>query len=101
MTVSLEEYLDSSYEPDCDFVDGELVDRQAGFFPHSNLLSELLFYLHRFKPGLRPLAIFRVRVSATRVRVADVAVVTGGSELPLTCIEVLSEGETPDDLNFK
>lgn len=34
MTTSLAEDLTTTYEPDCDYVDGELVDRNAGFFPH-------------------------------------------------------------------
>ena len=28
--VSLEEYMNTSYEPDCDYVDGILEDRNAG-----------------------------------------------------------------------
>ena len=34
-TVSIEEYLASSYEPDMDFVDGVLEDRNVGEEPHS------------------------------------------------------------------
>ena len=94
MTTLIEEYLTTTYEPDCDFVDGELVDRNAGLFPHSNLLTELIFYLHRFKPELRTFPIVRLRVSATRIRVADVAVIHLGSTIPLVCVEVLSGDES-------
>ena len=35
--VSLDEYLATAYEPDCDFVDGELEARNLGEWDHSRL----------------------------------------------------------------
>jgi len=29
-TISLEEYLSTSYSPDCDFVDGQIEERNVG-----------------------------------------------------------------------
>jgi len=42
--VSLEEYLGTVYEPDCDYVDGELEDRNVGEFDHGDLQSEIVRY---------------------------------------------------------
>jgi hypothetical protein len=28
--VSVEEYLQTAYDPDCDYVDGEVIDRNVG-----------------------------------------------------------------------
>jgi hypothetical protein len=35
--ISIDEYLKSSYRPDCDFVDGELVERNVGELDHNRL----------------------------------------------------------------
>jgi len=32
--ISEDEYLHTSYSPDCDFVDGVLVERELGEFSH-------------------------------------------------------------------
>jgi hypothetical protein len=34
--VSVEEYLHTSYDPDCDYVDGEIVERNVGELDHSD-----------------------------------------------------------------
>ena len=39
--LSLEEYLRTDYEPDCDYVDGELEERNAGELQHSAVLGFL------------------------------------------------------------
>jgi hypothetical protein len=41
MLVSVEEYQHTSYEVDCDCVDGELVERQVGEFDHADLQTEI------------------------------------------------------------
>jgi hypothetical protein len=43
--VLVEEYLRTSYEPDSEYVDGELVERNAGEKPHSKLQGALGAYL--------------------------------------------------------
>jgi len=35
--VSVEEYLSTSYEPDCEYEDGVVVERNLGGFEHSFL----------------------------------------------------------------
>jgi len=39
--VSLEHYLDTSYSPDREFVDGVVVERDVGERPHSRVLTNL------------------------------------------------------------
>ena len=39
--VSLEEYLATSYHPDCDYVDGMLTERNVGQKDHSKLQGEV------------------------------------------------------------
>ena len=99
--VSLEEYLHTEYEPDCDYVDGVLEDRNVGKRRHSKTQQRLITILlplvgHR---GLEPLPEQRLQVSKTRVRIPDVCLVpvTDTEEVPhdppALCIEILS----PDD----
>lgn len=96
--VSLEEYMASAYEPDCDFVDGFLEERNVGEWNHSRLQVETGAHLHtRYKStGLRVLSALRIRVSPRRVRIPDLCVfLTDPMERvpatpPFLCIEILS-----------
>src|SRR5579871_5702516 len=99
--VSLEEYLHTEYEPDCDYVDGVLEDRNVGKQIHGETQAAVaaFFLLLKKRLGIRVVTELRMRVSPTRVRIPDVAIVDGGDtdeikqKPPLLCIEILS----PDD----
>ncbi len=43
--ISVEEYLRTSYRPDCDYVDGEVLERNVGELDHSWLQTALSAYL--------------------------------------------------------
>jgi Uma2 family endonuclease len=97
--MSIEEYLQTSFRPDCDYVDGEVQERLWGEFSHSRMIAEILFYLVSRYPGLgkRVLPSLRVRVNATRVRVPDICVLAEGAPEeqvvtfpPILCIEIVS-----------
>jgi Uma2 family endonuclease len=97
--VPIEEYLSSSYEPDCDYVDGVLEERNLGEYDHGNLQTTISAYLkYRARSwNVRVIVELRIRVSATRVRVPDICVILRDREIeqvpskpPLVCIEVLS-----------
>ena len=96
--VSVREYLSTSYRPDCDYIDGVVLERNVGEKDHSRLQTEIAFYyLSRRKEwGLWGFVELRVQVSATRFRVPDVCLTLGepaGQILtapPFICIEVLS-----------
>ena len=40
--ISVREYLNTSYRPDCDYIDGEVLERNLGEIDHS-LLQSLTF----------------------------------------------------------
>ncbi|HWF07355.1 MAG TPA: Uma2 family endonuclease [Bryobacteraceae bacterium] len=74
--VSVEEYLHTSYRPDCDYVDGEVLERNLGEKDHGSTQREILFYLGNRYPGLRRrlLPEQRVQVKTTRFRIPDVCI---------------------------
>ncbi len=101
--VSLEKYLSTSYRPDCDYVDGAVLERNVGMFDHSNLMGGMAAYIFfREKEwNVRALISTRVRVAATRIRVPDVCVLKDRSlrdpiviQPPLVCIEIVSPEDT-------
>jgi len=102
LLVSIEEYLATSYRPDCDYVDGVLVERNVGEYDHSRLQMLVGKYLsNREKQwGIRVVVEQRVQVKPTRFRIPDVSVVKADTPIeqiytrpPYLCIEILS----PDD----
>src|ERR1019366_6698031 len=72
--VSVEEYLNTSYNPDVEFVDGVLVERNGGDWVHSLIQSNVLFALRRKYPHLKVVAELRSSVTSTRYRLPDVCV---------------------------
>jgi Uma2 family endonuclease len=73
MAVSVEEYLSRVYEPECDYVDGDIEDRNVGEKDHSKLQFRVQMLLSRV-PGISIFPEVRIRVAPTRFRVPDVAV---------------------------
>jgi Uma2 family endonuclease len=97
--ISVREYLAATYHPDCDYVDGSVVERNVGEKDHGKLQRALIVYLHerRKKWGVSVFPEQRVQVSPTRFRVPDVCVVLGPepdeqvfTTAPFICIEILS-----------
>ena len=98
--MTVEDYLRTSFEgPDCEFLDGEVVERNVGELPHGLVQGELVFLLRRVAPesGLTVVPEIRLQLSPTRFRVADVAVWRSrpiGSRIPTVppflAIEILS-----------
>jgi Uma2 family endonuclease len=97
--VPLEEYLHTSYSPDCDYVDGEVQERNLGERDHSELQLEFAYYFRTRQKQWKAFAYpeQRVQVSKTRFRIPDVCVVIGERPKdqifrtpPFICIEILS-----------
>ena len=96
--ISVEEYLATSYRPDCDYVDGRIEERNLGEFAHSSLQTAIAVYFgtRQKQLGITVVVEQRVQVSATRFRIPDVCVVLGKTKEqifrtpPFLCIEVLS-----------
>ena len=75
--VSVDEYLTTAYRPDCDFVDGEVIERNAGRKDHSKLPGEVFAWFRDRQRELRLKAFpeQRIQVALRRYRIPDVCVV--------------------------
>ena len=100
--VSIHEYLSTSYRPDCDYVEGVVLERNLGEYDHARLQGEVFAYFHARRKAwrLRPVVEQRVQVSATRFRVPDICVIADECQPeqvfrtpPLICIEILSKDD--------
>ena len=101
--ISVQEYLTTSYRPDCDSIDGELRERNSGELEHALLQSAIVawFWTGRKEWNILPLVEQRVQVSATRFRIPDVSVLRADQPRepiittpPLILIEVLCTDDT-------
>lgn len=97
--MSVEEYFCSVFEPDVEYVDGVLVERNVGEWEHSDLQTELahLFRTMFSQWRCRAAVECRLQVAPTNFRIPDVMVLHPGQaaarivrQAPLICIEVLS-----------
>src|SRR3984957_1467017 len=95
--VSVDEYLNTSYSPDMEYVDGVLVEINVGDLIHSLVQSNLVYFLRLKYPQVKVMPEVRSRTSKTRFRLPDVAVtlrMPAGryiAEAPFIAIEILSE----------
>jgi len=101
--IPLELYLRRTYRPDCDYIDGEVRERNAGYWPHSEMMVIVGAMLHEFAKATDTVALLsvRIRVSedcvlvpdlclAHRTRPREDVIVTP----PLLCVEVVAEEDT-------
>ena len=102
LLLSMDEYLQTSYKPDFDFVDGVLEERNVGTYEHGKIqvLLSYVFTLNASAWGTDPVVEQRIRVRTNKVRVCDVAILRSDAPResvtttpPLICVEILS----PDD----
>ncbi len=75
--VPIEEYLASSYEPDLEYVDGVLEEKNKGEYDHGFLQATIgaWFLNQRAEWKINVIAEYRTRTSKTRVRLPDICVV--------------------------
>lgn len=102
--VPVEVYLRSSeYEPDAEYVDGEIEERPMGTLDHADWQQAIQqwFARHAKEWGIRVYPELRVKVSPTRFRVPDVTVLDRAQPVeqivthaPLAVFEVLSPEDT-------
>ena len=97
--IPLGEYLETAYRPDCEYLDGKLLERNVGEWDHSRLQLLLSRYLaNREKEwGVLVVTEQRVQVTPSRYRIPDITVVTASpldgkivDQPPFLCIELLS-----------
>jgi Uma2 family endonuclease len=101
--VSVSEYLSTTYRPDREYVDGEIVERNVGKRPHSRAQINLASFLRAREAEWRIFALTeqRVRVSTTRFRIPDVCALHADApdedviaHPPFLCVEILSKDDT-------
>ena len=97
--IPVDEYLHTVYRPDCDYVDGEVIERNAGEYGHSAMQSILIRRLHQLGRvlAIRVLPSLRMRLSSTRFRIPDICIMLKSqraepilTSAPFLCIEILS-----------
>jgi Uma2 family endonuclease len=76
LLVSEQEYLTTSYEPDCEYDEGVLLGRNVGEQPHSLIQTALASFLYerRRRFGIRVITGQRIRIAARKYRIPDVCV---------------------------
>ncbi len=108
--VPAEEYLRTAYEPDCEYADGELIERNAGEYPHSRLQGLLYAYFLRRRKrwGITPILEQRIQLRQNKWLIPDICVLQGPeptgkilTEPPLLWIEILSSQDRPIRVNRK
>jgi Uma2 family endonuclease len=102
-SISVSEYLNSSYSPDRDFVDGRVEERNLGEHDHAAVQAALILWFGQRQAewNIEVLPEQRIRISATKFRVPDVCLVSLDQPVeqiltkpPLACIEILSPEDT-------
>jgi Uma2 family endonuclease len=97
--LTLEEYLQTAYKPDCDFVDDHIEERNVGKFDHNRIQALVLAWFMSQERLWDIVAVpeQRTQVSASRVRIPDVCLIRADTPReqvtetpPLLCVEVMS-----------
>jgi Uma2 family endonuclease len=97
--IPVEEYLRTVYRPDCDYVDGEVLERNMGEKPHARLQGFFFSFFRQREDewNIEVLPEQRLQINPRRYRIPDVMVVALPNfeerivrTAPLLCIEILS-----------
>ena len=101
--ISVQEYLNTAYSPDREYVDGAIVERNVGEWSHSIVQRNVTVALDNKYPHLYVLPECRARTAITRFRIPDVCVMleNPGTDVlespPFLTVEILSRrDEMPD-----
>ncbi len=101
--MDVEEYLRTSFEgSDCEFLDGEIVERNMGEIPHSDIQTTLAILLRRLRStlGIRVVTEIRIQINRRRYRVADLAAWRNdniGTGIPTVPPFLVAEILSPED----
>ena len=97
--ISVDEYLSTSYDPDVEYVDGVLVERNAGDWLHSLIQRNIVVSLTRKFPRIFAMPELRSKTAETRYRLPDVCVLLTPPrtryvlDAAFVAIEILSEDD--------
>jgi Uma2 family endonuclease len=101
--VPLETYLHTDYQPDREYVDGEIRERNLGEKEHARLQKLILLFFAALEKNenIRVFPELRVQISPTRFRVPDLTVLRADApdeqvitHPPLIVVEILSPGDS-------
>ena len=102
--ISVEQYLNTSYDPDVEYVDGVLVERNVGDWLHSLIQRNLIVALSVKYPSVYAMPELRSKTTATRYRLPDVCVLLAAPttsylvEAAFLAIEILSKDDGMPDV---
>jgi Uma2 family endonuclease len=106
--VSLDEYLNTTYEPDKEFVDGVLVERNMGTPPHGRLQVIVGSYFRQYRKSHRIVVFADARLQVRPqgdYRLPDVMVLEApyrsgkaATDVPAVIVEIKSPDDTFDDI---
>lgn len=96
--ITIDEYLHTPYDPDCDYVDGVIEERNLGETSHATFQALITVHLmqQRRAAGIHVMTEARIQTQPTRFRIPDIVVTNGKpterllSTPPLLCVEILS-----------
>jgi Uma2 family endonuclease len=97
--IPVEEYLNTAYDPDVEYVDGLLVERNVGDWIHSLVQRNIILALGRKYPGIYAVPELRSQTGATRYRLPDICVLLTPPktkyllDAAFVAIEILSEDD--------
>ena len=98
--VLLTEYLRRTYHPDREFVEGVLLERNAGELDHAETQGNIYFFVRMNCPLFWAVPEARVQVRPDRFRIPDVAIMRGArpeGRMIVSPLEVAVEVLSPDD----
>jgi Uma2 family endonuclease len=103
--LAIGEYLQTSYRPDREYIDGELRERHVGKHEHARLQALLTIWIGIHEKAWNVIVATEQRtfVAGSRVRIPDLVILTPGrhpaviSEPPMLVIEILSPDDTYSD----
>jgi Uma2 family endonuclease len=101
--MDVSEYLRTPFEgADCEYLDGEIVERNMGEIQHGKVQGNLYYLLRQLRSLLGILVIpeIRIQISPTRYRVADLAVWRNdniGTGIPTIAPFLVVEILSPED----
>ena len=108
LLVPLSEYVGHTYDPDREYLDGVVQERNVGEISHSDAQGRTYLFVQTKIPGFWSGVEVRVQVKAERFRIPDVTIVRGGkpggrviTAPPEVAVEVLSPDDRASDLQDK
>ncbi|WP_433965279.1 Uma2 family endonuclease [Tunturiibacter gelidiferens] len=105
--IPLQEYLETSYRPDRDWIDGEVKERNMGEGQHANVQGFFTRVIgnHAIEWQVRVYPEQRVQTSAKHYRIPDICVTRRSAPFeaivhtpPLLCIEILSREDRMSEM---